>query len=73
MTVTVQYGLGQVAVYEDQDAFEGGFLDAGDSGSMAGRSEITYRADLLFAGSATMGIGSPYKYVVLEHGKHYGI
>jgi len=72
MTVTVQYGPGQVAVYEDQDAFEGGFLDAGDSGSMAGLLSTTKRTDLLFAGSDTMGIGSPYKYVVSEHDAHYG-
>jgi hypothetical protein len=72
-SIQVQYGAGMIAMYEDQDVFEAGFLDAGDSGSMAGHKASTNRSDLLFAGSATMGIGSPYKYVVQERDAHYGI
>jgi hypothetical protein len=66
MTVSVGYSLGKIGMYEDQDVGDnpgGILLNAGDSGDMPGGLSDKKRTDLAFAGSDTMSILSPYKYL----------
>jgi hypothetical protein len=72
MTLSVQYGAGQIAMYEDQDGFDPTSAQPGDSGSGIGELPTVKKSDLVFAGSDTIGIGGPYKYAKAAHDEWIG-
>ncbi len=72
MTVSVQYEAGEIAMYEDQDGFAQPSAQPGDSGSGVGDQAENMRTDEIFAGSDTIGIGSPFKYVTAAYHQFYG-
>lgn len=75
MTLSIQYGLGKLAMFEKQDGYDnpGGInINAGDSGDMPGGLSDIKRVGLTFAGSDTIGVGSPYMFVGEAHAEIFG-
>jgi hypothetical protein len=75
VSVSVQYSLGKIAMYENQDVGDnpgGTKVNAGDSGDMDGGLSDIKRTDLTFAGSDTLSILSPYMFVREAHERLIG-